>query len=108
MLRNLHQPKLYNGKRLVITKLMTNVTEAMILKGKFKGEEVLIPRIPMIPSDIFYMSFDTYQSLCGPFPAALQCRADRDGVERGSEHPVGLQNQFNILVPQCGDFQILS
>ncbi|GBP59680.1 hypothetical protein EVAR_39837_1 [Eumeta japonica] len=52
MLRNLNQLKLCNGTRSVITKLMTNVIKAMILKGKFKGEEVLIPRIPMIPSDM--------------------------------------------------------
>ncbi|RZF36686.1 hypothetical protein LSTR_LSTR014384 [Laodelphax striatellus] len=55
MLRNLNQPKLCNGTRLVVTKLMTNVIEGMISKGKFKGEEVLIPKIPMIQSD---MPFD--------------------------------------------------
>jgi ATP-dependent DNA helicase PIF1 len=51
MLRNLNQPKLCNGTRLVIRKLMANVIHATILKGKFKGEEVLIPRIPMIPTE---------------------------------------------------------
>ncbi|XP_037931188.1 ATP-dependent DNA helicase PIF1-like [Teleopsis dalmanni] len=52
MLRNLNQPKLCNGTRLVITKLMANVIHAMILKGKFKSDEVLIPRIPMISIDM--------------------------------------------------------
>lgn len=52
MLRNLNQPKLCNGTRLVIRKLMINVIHATILKGKFKDEEVLIPRIPMIPTDM--------------------------------------------------------
>lgn len=52
MLRNLNQPKLCNGTRLVIRKLMSNVIHASILKGKFKDEEVLIPRIPMIPTDM--------------------------------------------------------
>ena len=33
-------------------KLMINVTYATILKGKFKNEEVLIPRIPIIPTDM--------------------------------------------------------
>ena len=33
-------------------KLMVNVIHATILKGKFKDEEVLIPRIPMILTDI--------------------------------------------------------
>lgn len=55
MLRNINQPKLCNGTRLAVKRLMYNVIEATILKGKFKGENVLIPRIPIIPSD---MSFD--------------------------------------------------
>lgn len=33
-------------------KLMNNLIEATILKRKYKGEDVLIPRIPMIPSDL--------------------------------------------------------
>ena len=33
-------------------KLMTNMIHATILKGKFKDEEVLIPRIPMIQTDM--------------------------------------------------------
>lgn len=52
MLRNISQPKLCNGTRLAVKKLMNNLIEATILKGKFKGEVVLIPRIPMIPSDL--------------------------------------------------------
>ncbi|XP_026463605.1 uncharacterized protein LOC113380822 [Ctenocephalides felis] len=52
MLRNINQPKLCNGTRLVVTKLMNNVIYATIMIGKFKGEEVLIPRIPMIPTDL--------------------------------------------------------
>ncbi|XP_037930726.1 uncharacterized protein LOC119665571 [Teleopsis dalmanni] len=52
MLRNLNQPKLCNGTRLVITKLIANVIHAMILKRKFKSDEVLIPRIPMISIDM--------------------------------------------------------
>ncbi|XP_055306971.1 uncharacterized protein LOC129571224 [Sitodiplosis mosellana] len=52
MLRNMSQPKLCNGTRLAVKKLMNNLIEATILKGKFKGENVLIPRIPMIPTDM--------------------------------------------------------
>lgn len=52
MLRNINQPKLCNGTRLAIKKLLNNVIEAIILKGKYKGEDVLIPRIPMIPTDV--------------------------------------------------------
>jgi ATP-dependent DNA helicase PIF1 len=32
-----------------------NIIETTILNGKFKGEDVLMPRIPMIPTD---MSFE--------------------------------------------------
>ena len=51
MLRNINQPKLCNGTRLAVKKLMNNIVEATILTGPFKGEDVLIPRIPMIPTD---------------------------------------------------------
>ncbi|GFW17608.1 ATP-dependent DNA helicase [Trichonephila clavipes] len=50
MLRNVNQPKLCNGTRLAVEKLMNIVVEATILTGPFKGD-VLIPRIPMIPTD---------------------------------------------------------
>ncbi|KAJ8874130.1 hypothetical protein PR048_024972 [Dryococelus australis] len=52
MLRNINQPCLCNGTRLAVKKLLNNVIEATILKGKYKGEDVLIPRVPMIPTDL--------------------------------------------------------
>lgn len=52
MLRNINQPRLCNGTRLAVKKLLNNVIEATTLKGKCKGEDVLIPRIPMIPNDM--------------------------------------------------------
>ncbi|XP_065172041.1 ATP-dependent DNA helicase pif1-like [Atheta coriaria] len=52
MLRNINQPRLCNGTRLAVKKLLNNVIEATILKGKYKGEDVLIPRIPLIPNDM--------------------------------------------------------
>ncbi|GFV00106.1 ATP-dependent DNA helicase PIF6 [Trichonephila clavipes] len=45
--------------------MMNNVIEATILTGKFKGEDVLLPRIPMIPID---MPFE-FKRL--PFPVRL-------------------------------------
>ncbi|XP_074109278.1 ATP-dependent DNA helicase PIF1-like [Cotesia typhae] len=54
MLRNLNQPKLCNGTRLAAKKLMNNLIEATIITGKFKDEDVLIPRIPMIPTDLSF------------------------------------------------------
>jgi ATP-dependent DNA helicase PIF1 len=35
--------------------MMKNFIEATRLNGKFKGEDVLLPRIPMVPTD---MSFE--------------------------------------------------
>ncbi|PIM96964.1 DNA helicase [Handroanthus impetiginosus] len=52
LLRNLNPPRLCNGTRLIIKKLMKNVVEASILNGKFRGEDVLLPRIPIIPTDV--------------------------------------------------------
>ncbi|CAG4981358.1 unnamed protein product [Colias eurytheme] len=48
MLRNINQPRLCNRTRLAVKKLMNNDIEAKIIKGKYKGEDVLIPRIPKI------------------------------------------------------------
>ena len=45
-LRNINQPKLCNGTRLAVKKLMKNLMEATILTGPFKGEDILIPMIP--------------------------------------------------------------
>lgn len=51
LLRNLRPPKLCNGTRLRLTKLMKYVVEARIITGCGAGETVLIPRIPLIPTD---------------------------------------------------------
>ena len=52
LLRNINPPKLCNGPRLAVKKTMKNVIKATILTVPFKGEVVLIPRIPMIPMDL--------------------------------------------------------
>ncbi len=54
MLRNINQPKLCNGTRLSVKKLMTNIIEAKVLTGAFKGEDVLKPRISMIPTGMLF------------------------------------------------------
>lgn len=51
ILRSLEPPKTTNGTRCVITRLHTNVLEATISCGPYKGETVLLPRIPLVPSD---------------------------------------------------------
>ena len=52
LLRNMDPPKLCNGTRLVVKKLMPHVIEATIITGCASGEDVFIPRIPIIPTDM--------------------------------------------------------
>ena len=52
LLKNINPPKLCNGTRLAVKKTMENLIEATSLTGPFEGEAVLIPRIPMIPTDL--------------------------------------------------------
>ena len=53
MLRNINKPRLCNGTAriiiiIIIIIILYNVIEATILKGKYKREDVLIPRIPKV------------------------------------------------------------
>jgi ATP-dependent DNA helicase PIF1 len=34
--------------------MVNNIIEAIILNGKFKGEDILLARIPMIPTDMLF------------------------------------------------------
>ena len=52
LLRNLDAPRLSNGTRLSVKSLMPHVIEATILTGCAKGEDVFLPRIPMISTDM--------------------------------------------------------
>ncbi len=51
LLRNLNPPKLCNRTRLCVKQMLNCVIEATILTGCGKGEDVFIPRIPLIPTD---------------------------------------------------------
>jgi ATP-dependent DNA helicase PIF1 len=51
-LRSLDPPKLCNGTRLCVKKVLGNVIEATILAGKGEGETVFIPLRPLIPMDL--------------------------------------------------------
>jgi hypothetical protein len=52
LLHNLNPLWLCNGTRLVIKKLMKNFIEAIILNDKFRSENILLLRIPIIPTDV--------------------------------------------------------
>ena len=68
LLRNLDAPRLMNGTRLIVKRLMKNVIVATILTGVAAGEDVLIPRIGLIPSDFFVefkrMQFPVKPAFC--------------------------------------------
>ncbi|GFV54584.1 ATP-dependent DNA helicase [Trichonephila clavipes] len=51
LIRNIDAPRLCNGTRLIVKKLMQHVIQATVLTGCAKGKNVFIPRIPVIPSD---------------------------------------------------------
>ena len=51
ILRSLDPPKVTNGTRCVITKLSANTIEAKISHGRYAGHDIIIPRIPLIPSN---------------------------------------------------------
>ena len=51
ILRFLDPPKVTNGTRCVITKLSANTIEAKISHGRYAGHDIIIPRIPLIPSN---------------------------------------------------------
>ncbi|XP_014771322.1 uncharacterized protein LOC106869905 [Octopus bimaculoides] len=52
LLRNLNPPKLCNGTTLIIRQMHPHLLETTILTGQGKGENVFIPRIPLIPADM--------------------------------------------------------
>jgi ATP-dependent DNA helicase PIF1 len=54
LLRNLEPPKLCNGTRLCVKTLHPHVIEATIMSGCGKLEDVFLPRITIIPSDVPY------------------------------------------------------
>ena len=51
VLRSLDPPKVTNGTRCMITKLSANTIEAKISHGRYAGHDIIIPRIPLIPSN---------------------------------------------------------
>ncbi|PAA74298.1 hypothetical protein BOX15_Mlig024103g1 [Macrostomum lignano] len=51
LLRNINPPRLCNGTRLIILAMGENVLRCKIAAGQFTGDEILLPRIPLIPSN---------------------------------------------------------
>jgi len=51
LFQKLNASRLCNESRLVIKKIMGNVIKAKIINREFKGDNMLLPRIPMISTD---------------------------------------------------------
>ncbi len=62
LLRNLDPPNMCHWTRLTIKNVYTHIIEATILSGCCKREDVFIPRIPLIPSNLPFNLGD-YSSL---------------------------------------------
>lgn len=87
LLRNLDQPKLCNGTRLIITALNLHVIQAQVQTGCGKGEIVFIPRIPLITSDLPFQ-FKRLQ-----FPVRLSFAMSINKSQGQTFQVVGLQLQ---------------
>ncbi|CAH2106309.1 unnamed protein product [Euphydryas editha] len=93
------EPRLCNDARLAVKKLMNNVIEATILKGKYKGEEVLISHISIVPND---MPFD-FKRLQFPVRLAFAMSINKPQVQSlivcgiNLENPCFLHGQLNVV-----------
>jgi len=81
ILHNLNPPRLCNGTRLSVKRIIPNSIEAININGKYAGEIVYIPRIPMIPTDL---GFD-FKRLQFPVRLAFAMTID---VSRKANHLV--------------------
>ena len=54
LMRNLSPPTFFNGTRLQIKKLTSSLLECIILTGCGNRKTILIPRIPIVPSDLSF------------------------------------------------------
>ena len=52
LMRNLNPPKAKNSTRCILKRVLGNVIEAVISVGQYRGETILIPRIPLLPTSV--------------------------------------------------------
>ncbi|XP_055308166.1 ATP-dependent DNA helicase pif1-like [Sitodiplosis mosellana] len=90
-------------------KLMKNVIEATILKGKFKGEDVLISPIPMIPTDMPF----SFKRLQFPIRIAFAITINKSQGQSmeicgiNLEYPVFSHGQLYVTCSRVGKPQAL-
>jgi ATP-dependent DNA helicase PIF1 len=102
----LDTPKLRNGTRLCVKKLMPNIIQATILTGSAKEEDVFIPRIPLIPSD---MPFD-FKRLQYPVHLSFAMTINKAQEQSLSVAGVNLLKFFHFILnpKQRRVFQLVS
>nr|XP_034194992.1 uncharacterized protein LOC117611167 [Osmia lignaria]XP_034195335.1 uncharacterized protein LOC117611500 [Osmia lignaria] len=93
LLRNLNPPKLCNGTRLRVKVLHRNVIEATVFTGCARRDSVLIPRIPLIPSE-YPLHFKRLQF---PLKVSFALTINKFQVLRG---PGELIHSLVILAPK--------
>lgn len=91
MLRNLDPPKLCNGTRLIIKKMLNYIIEATIITGPYSGENVLIPRIPLKSNDSI-IEFNRLQ-----FPIKLALAMTINKSQGQSFNTVGIDIQQEVF-----------
>jgi hypothetical protein len=72
--------------------MMNNIIKATILNGKFKGVDVLLPRIPMIPTDMLF-EFKRSQ-----FPVRLAFAMTINKAQGQSPQVCGLNLEKSMLL----------
>ncbi|KAJ8889746.1 hypothetical protein PR048_009247, partial [Dryococelus australis] len=108
MLRNINQPRLCNGTWLAVKKLLNNVIEATILKGNYREEDVLIPRIPMIRTDIPFV----FKRLQFPVRLAFAMTINKSQGQSLSVCGINLENpcfshdQLYVACSRVGNHQL--
>ncbi|XP_070203407.1 uncharacterized protein [Littorina saxatilis] len=71
LMRNLDPPTLCNGTRLVVKTMLPNVIEATVMTGHAAGQDVFIPRVPVIPSDLPFTFKRLQFPLCQSFAITI-------------------------------------
>ncbi|KAL8621594.1 hypothetical protein ACOMHN_026265 [Nucella lapillus] len=112
LLRALQPPKINNGTRCVVKRLQSNMIEATIACGPFQGEAVLLPRIPLEPTDS-PLPF-TFRRLQFPIKPAFALTINKSQGQTFSvlgadlREPCFSHGMFYVAVSRTGSCQTLT
>ena len=109
LIRNLDPPRLTNGTRLIVKQLTPRVIMATILTGVAQGEDVMIPKIGIIPTD-YEFEFKRVQ-----FPVKLAFSVTSNKSQGQSVKYCGVHllpgsfshGQFYVACSRCGEAENL-